>query len=321
MGNEGGLTRRAFLQLAGAGAAALGLAGRLGAGMAGPGSGLPTRTLGRTGVRVSVLGLGTAALGGRPDEEAIRLLRAAVDLGVTYIDTAPAHGGYGRAQLQIGEALHDRRSEIFLVTKCFVPDGAGALRDLERSLKELRTDRADLVLAHSIGANEMPPGVVFSPAGVLSALRRMQEEGLARFVGISGHNRPERFVRALREFDLDVMMTAVNFADVNTYNFEGVAWPLARERGAGLVAMKVFGGVRRGAANVPRERHDLAFRYALSLEGCATAVIGMLSDAELRQNVERARRFSPLSAEELGSLSGPGRELARHWGAHFGPVE
>jgi len=277
--------------------------------------------LGKTGESVPVLGFGSAGMGRRlTDDEAVPLLNEAIDLGVTYIDTAPALGGYGRAQLQIGQAVESRRSEVFLVSKCYEPDGDAALRLLESNLEELRTDHVDLVYAHSIGADKMEPETTFGPSGVLRALERFKGEGLTRYVGVSGHNRPARFVRALEEFDLDVMMTVVNFADVNTYDFEGQVWPLARAKRVGLVAMKVFGGAGGAGARMPEERRDSAFRYALSLEGCATAVVGMASRAELWENVERARRFQPLDPAESAALAGPGRELARRWGPRFGPV-
>jgi aryl-alcohol dehydrogenase-like predicted oxidoreductase len=280
------------------------------------------RELGATGVRVPILGLGTAGMGtGLRDDAAERLLNEAVDLGVTYIDTAPALGGYGRAQQQIGRALQGRRSEIFVVTKCYEPDGDGALRLLESNLRELRMESVDLVYAHSIGADKMVPEVAFGSNGVLRALQRFKEEGLTRFVGVSGHNRPKRFVRALQEHDLDVVMTAVNFVDAHTYDFEGRVWPVARGRNVGLVAMKVFGGVRRGRALMPDEQLDAAFRYALSLEGCATAVIGMVSRDELQRNVERAHSFQSLTPAELTALQQTGRQLAGRWGPHFGPVE
>ncbi len=317
------VSRRSFLRVLGAGAA-VGLASRVsgatfGTRLVGE---LPQRVLGKTGERVPVLGFGTAGLGRRlSDDDAVRLLNEAIDLGVTYMDTAPALGGYGRAQLQIGEALGDRRPQVFLATKCYEPDGDAAMRLLESNLRELQTDYADLVQAHSLGADKMAPEVVFGPSGVLRALQRFKEEGLARYVGVSGHNRPDRFVRALEECDLDVMMTAVNFADVNTYDFEGRVWPVARSKNVGLVAIKVFGGAGRGGARMPGDYRDRALRYVWSLEGCATAVVGMVSSAELRENIERAEAFEPLSDGEQAALVEPGLRLAREWGPHFGAVD
>lgn len=285
----------------------------------------PKRQLGKTGEWVPILGLGTASLGrGVGDDVAAQVLNRAVDLGVNYIDTAPDIGGYGRAQKQIGRALSARRNEIFLVTKLFEPKGAAARRLLENNLQELRTDHVDLLYVHSLGHDSMDPNVVFAPDGVFEAVMRAKEEGLTRFVGVTGHNRPARFMRALADYDLDVLMTAVNFADQHTYDFENKVWPFAHRRNMGLVAMKVFGGIRGGGhtpALMHAEHHDLALRYALSLEGCATAVIGMISNDELDENVRRARAYVPLTEAERDGLRGAGESLAAEWGPHLGAVD
>ena len=282
----------------------------------------PKRQLGRTGEWVSILGFGTAGIGrGVGDDVAAYLLNRAVDLGVTYIDTAPEVGGYGRAQKQIGRALSARRREIFLVTKLFEPNGSDARKLLENNLAELRTDHVDLLHVHSLGHDKMDPDVMFAPDGVFNAVMQAKQEGLTRFVGITGHNRPDRFVRALAEYDIDVMMTATNFADVHTYDFEGRIWPLARERQLGLVAMKVFGGIKGGGhtpALMDEDHHELAFRYALSLQGCASAVVGMVNAEELDENIMRARGFTPLNEDERAELLAVGKDLATEWGEHLG---
>jgi hypothetical protein len=282
----------------------------------------PKRKLGRTGEWVPIIGFGTASIGrGVGDDVAAFLLNRSVDLGVNYIDTAPAIGGYGRAQLQVGRALSARRKEIFLTTKVFEADGAAARRLLESSLKELRTDSVDLLFVHSLGHDKMDPEVVFAKGGVFEAVMQAKQEGLARYVGVSGHNRPDRFMRALADYDLDVLMTATNFADAHTYNFEGRVWPFAHRRQMGLVAMKVYGGIK-GSGHTPAlmeaQHHEQALRYALSLEGCACAVIGMVSADELHENVERARDFIPLSAAERTELLKSGEALAAEWGEHLG---
>jgi predicted aldo/keto reductase-like oxidoreductase len=285
---------------------------------------LPRRQLGNTGELVPILALGTGSLGrGVADDEAAKILNRALDLGVNYIDTAPDVGGYGRAQLQIGRALAARRHEFFLVTKCFEPNGDAARKLLEQNLRELRADSVDLLYVHSLGHDKMEPAKVFADDGVYRMAMRAKAEGLTRFVGLSGHNRPLRFVNALADYDFDVLMTAVNFVDVNTYNFEGMVWPFAQRRGIGLVAMKVYGGIDGGGhkpALMPRTYHDQAFRYALSLEGCATAVIGVSSMQELEENVARARAFQPLTKEEQADLGAAGAIMAARWGAHLGVV-
>lgn len=286
---------------------------------------LPRRPLGNTGELVPLLGLGTASLGkGVADDEAAKILNRAIDLGVNYIDTAPEIGGYGRAQKQIGRALRDRREDFFVTTKCFEPKGSDARRLLEQNLTELRVDQLDLLYVHSLGHDKMDPAVVFGEDGCYAMAMKAKEEGLTRYVGLSGHNRPQRFMNALADFDFDVVMTAVNFVDVHTYNFENTIWPFAHRRGIGLVAMKVFGGINGNGhtpALMPRAYHDQALRYALSLEGCATAVIGISTMQELEENVKRARAFQPLTADEQEDLKSAGRIMADRWGPHLGVLD
>ena len=288
---------------------------------------VPTRMLAKTGVRVPIVGFGTAAAGNRLRRvDAVRLFEEALHEGITYFDTAPEFAGYGKAQEYLGYVLRERRKEIFLVTKCFAPHGSDALKILERSLKELQTDYADLVFVHSLGDDRMDPRIVFSRDGTYAALMKAKTQGATRFVGFSGHNRPDRFVQALRHYEVDVLLNAVNPVDRHTYNFERQVWPAAARNGIGLLAMKIFGGQLEGKrtelshCRMPREHQDLAFRYALSLPQIACAVIGMATREELHQNLARAKNFLPLSSEEEDFLERLGKQLAGDWGAHLGAV-
>lgn len=290
-------------------------------------SSLPTRPLGHTGVRLPILGFGTAAPGVRlTTRDAVRLYESAFRAGITYFDTAPEFAGYGKAQQQLRHVLTQVRSQIFLVTKCYEPDGDRALQLLERNLKELGTTYADLVFVHSVGADKMDPKIVFGRSGTYAALRKAKELGLTRLVGLSGHNRPARFLPALRSLEIDVLLNAVNFVDRHTYNFEKQVWPVAARANIGLIAMKVFGGAQHPAptslshAQLPVEYHDLAFRYALSQPHVCCATIGMVTHRELEENIRRARTFHPLSSGEARRLSDTGAHLARQWVDHFGPV-
>jgi predicted aldo/keto reductase-like oxidoreductase len=157
---------------------------------------------------------------------------------------------------------------VFVVTKTHEADGDAALRLLQKNLKELQTGHADLVYAHSLG--DMDLRTALSKNGVLAALQKAKRDGLCRFIGISGHSRPAKFVRALQDFDIDVMMCAVNFADRHTYKFEQNIFPIAARKNVGLVAMKVYGGAdwrSQAQSNrmMPDEYLRQAFRYALSL--------------------------------------------------------
>jgi len=288
---------------------------------------LPTRLLGKTGERISILGFGTAAAGTRLNlKEAVRLYEEALNLGVTYFDTAPEFAGYGKAQEQLGYLLRERRKEVFLVTKCWEPHGNDALKLLQRNLRELQTDYADLVFVHSVGADKMDPKIVFGRRGCYPALMKAKANGLAKYVGFSGHNRQGRFVDAIKNFKVDALLNAVNFVDHHTYNFEQEVWPLANKKQVGLIAMKVFGGEnkkKRGGLShsmIPQRFHEMAFRYALSQPGIASAAIGMATRAELHQNIKWAKNFKPITSREAAKIREMGKEVAKNWGPHFGPV-
>lgn len=284
---------------------------------------LPTRVLGATGVRVPILGLGTVSIGQMGnDKEAVALLNRAIDLGVTFIDTAPGSTrsaiitGYGRAQRYLNGVLRERRKEVFLVTKCLEPDGERTLELLRRNLKELGVEQVDLTYTHSIGHALYDFDQLVGDKGPMAVLERAKRDGLTRFVGITGHNRPEKFARVIARRNIDVMMNAVNIVDRHTYSFETLVWPEARKRNVGLVAMKVYGGGIR-SCKMPDDLRQASFRFSQSVPGVALAVIGMSSQKELEQNVEWARGFKPMTNEEVDELRRRTVAVAREWGAHL----
>jgi aryl-alcohol dehydrogenase-like predicted oxidoreductase len=313
------VSRRDFLATAGAGAALALTAGELAA------AALPRKVLGRTRVEVPVLGLGTAPAGYRSEKEAVAHYTQCLDHGVTYIDTAPNFTGYGNAQVYLGQVLKERRNDVFLVTKCNEPDGEKALQLLKKNLAELRVERADLVYAHSLGDDKMAPEKIFAADGVCKALDRAKRDGLTRFVGVSGHNRPGRFLQALREWDFDVMMNAVSLVARHIYNFEEQVWPAAAKKGVGLVAMKVFGGGKAHpnppkGPRMPDDLRQAALRYALGLPQVSVVVLGIHDAEELRQDLAWVREHKPLSAAELAALEPRTRQLAAEWGNIYGAV-
>jgi aryl-alcohol dehydrogenase-like predicted oxidoreductase len=321
--SPGRWTRRGFLAASAAGTLAAGASGRA-SGLAGAAR-LPQRVLGRTGQSVPILGLGTAPGGFRPRAEAIAFYNAAIDAGITYLDTAPEFAGYGKAQVYLGEILKERRDEVFVVTKCWEPDGEKALALLKKNLAELQIERADLVYAHTLGSDNMPPDEVLGEKGVCKALEKAQRDGLTRFVGVSGHNRPERFLRVLREWDFDVMMNAVSLASRYIYDFEHKVWPVAAARQVGLVAMKVYGGWAKGPeeadrAKMPDGLKPAALRYALNLPNMSLAVVGIHNEAQLKQNLEWIRDLAEPDPAERAKLEEQGRALAAEWGTLYGPV-
>lgn len=293
---------------------------------------LPQRVLGKTGESVPVLGLGTAPAGmGLENTAAIDLIDMSIDLGVTYIDTAP---GYARAQEQLGQVVPRRRDEIFLVTKAATSNGKEAVAQLEQNLQTMGTDAVDLCYVHSLGHQD--PDQVLAADGALAGLREAQKRGLTRYVGFTAHHKPAWSERILREVDIDVVMLALNFADHHTYGFDRTVVPAAIAQNTGVAAMKVFGGAlsmkydtteqetRRPSALRAVDAdfdHEQAMRWALGLDGVSLAVVGMYTADELQTNVDWARKYQPLSPLEEQALRDKGRTFADNWGEHYGDVE
>jgi uncharacterized protein len=286
---------------------------------------LPRRVLGNTKAQVSILGLGTVQIGQMSNEkEAVALVNRAIDLGVTYIDTAPGSTrqalftGYGRAQRYLAGVLRERRKEVFVATKCLETDGSRTIELLRRNLKELGVEQVDLAYTHSIGHAIYDFDELVGDKGPMAELERAKRDGLCRFVGITGHNRPEKFARVIARRQIDVMMNAVNVVDRHTYAFENVVWPAARKQNIGLVAMKVFGGnITTRPCKMPDELRQASFRFAQSVQGVALTVIGVSTVKELEQNVDWARNFKPMTAQELADLRKRTVALAKEWGPHL----
>lgn len=320
------ITRREFLEKVVSGAGGLTLADQLLAGGAlaearEGGSSLPTRLFGRTRVRVPIIGLGSATLQDFPQKEVEKVVNGAIDRGITYIDTAP---NYGNVEEKLGPIVKRRREEIFLVTKVEEQDKEGALRQVQESLKRLQTDHLDLVHLHSLGDEDVD--LVLGKEGALAGLLEAKAKGWLRFIGVSGHNRPGKFLPALRTGQIDALMVAMNYVDRFTYNFEERVLPEARKRNLGIAAMKVLGGPMGFQYHPPApgrlsgEAYSDALRYALSLPGVAIAVVGMRDIGQVEQAVKVARSFRPLTLTEMERLLAQGQRLAKEWGPHFGPV-
>jgi aryl-alcohol dehydrogenase-like predicted oxidoreductase len=323
--DKSSLSRRRFLRASAASAAAL-----LGNTVPSRGEGraqLPQRVLGKTGVKVPILGLGTVALGNLGDKKkAVALLNRAIDLGVTYIDTAPPRTriafftGYGLAHAYLKGVLKERRKEVFLVTKCLETDGEKTIDLLRKNLDELGVEQVDLTYTHSIGHAVYDFDALVGDKGPMATLEGAKKDGLTRFVGVTGHNRPEKFAQVIARREIDVMMNAVNIVDRHTYAFENVVWPEARKRNIGLAAMKVFGGGIT-SCKMPADLLAASFRFAQSVKGVSLTVIGMGSEKELEQNVEWARTFKPMTPEEAAELKEKTVALAKKWGAHLDKLD
>ncbi len=287
---------------------------------------LPKRVLGRTKEKVSILGLGTAPVGEGPIgiQEGIRIFGEAIDRGVTYIDTARI---YGNAEEILGHLIPKRRDKLFVATKVSTHTADQAERSLSESLRRLKIDHVDLVHIHSIGSKKVDR--VLGKGGALEYLLKQKETGKLRFIGVSGHNRPANFVRMLKTDQIDVVMCVMNYADRNIYGFENEVLSEARKRNVGCIAMKVYAGIkggfpnhRRGYVGCATEPTYLpqALAYALDLQGVSVAVVGPYTAEQAIQNVEFARKYTPLSQEQRAALLEYGKKLAPSLGPRYGPV-
>ena len=324
---RGGMGRREFLRKAACAGAGLvvGAAGTEAlAAKEGP---IAKRVLGRTKEKVTILGLGTAPIGEGPvnTKDAVRIFGEVMDRGVNYVDTAYI---YGNAEEALGHLVPKRRDKLFLVTKVWTDNAARAEKLLSTSLRRLKTDHVDLVHIHNVGGKNIDK--VLAKEGVLNYLLKQKEQGKLRFIGLSGHCRPPRFVRVIKTGQIDVVMPVMNYADRNIYNFESVVLPECRKRNIGVVAMKVYVGIkggfpyhRKGYVGCATEPALLpqAMAYVLDLKGVAVANVGPYTLEQAIQNVEFARKYKPLTAEQRDKLLARGKQLAQKIGPRYGPVK
>jgi aryl-alcohol dehydrogenase-like predicted oxidoreductase len=241
------LSRRQFMQAA-AGAAVI---PALGAGAAAT---LPTRTLGKTGILVSILGFGSGSrfLMYADEEKALAALSRALDLGITYIDTAHSYGD-GKSEERIGRLMPERRKQITLATKLSARTADDARRQIELSLKRLQTDHLDVLHIHALSGPEDLTAIE-KPDGVLKALYEARDQKITRAIGITCHAAPVALKSALERHDFDCTQMALNAAMARMAEgqggmkatpmaeggFEELALPVAIRKKMGIIAMKVF---------------------------------------------------------------------------------
>jgi uncharacterized protein len=303
MSIESSTTRREFLVEAAASAFAVGaLASEVLASQQPAGSsGLPTRVLGRTGERVSILCLGGWHIGSVKDPgEAIRIMHAAVDEGVTFFDNCWDYHDGGAEEI-MGRALAgSRRDKVFLMTKNCERDQAGSMKCLDDSLRRLRTDRIDLWQFHEI-IYDNDPDWVFEKGGLKAAIEARQA-GKVRYIGFTGHKDPRIHLSMLaKPFAWDACQFPVNVLDLHYRSFQKQVLPVCLKNKVGAIGMKGFGGgdgVARQAGLTPGD----AYRFALS-QPIASQVVGMTTLEQLQENVALARGFKPLSAAEQAALA------------------
>jgi uncharacterized protein len=270
---------------------------------------IPTRPFGRTGERVSILGLGGFHLGlPRTDAAAVRLTHAAIAAGVTFMDNAWDYNG-GLSETRMGKAIADRRDQVFLMTKVCTHgrDGKVAMRQLEQSLKRLRTDHLDLWQVHELVFDDEPEKH-FARGGVVEAMERARKQGKVRYLGFTGHKSPALHLTMLDYgFDWDACQLPLNCFDGSFRSFETIVLPELVRRGIAPIGMKSLCGDGR-AVSAGIVTAEKALSYALSLP-VATVVSGMESMKVLEQNVAVARGFRPMTKEARGAMR---RRMASH---------
>ena len=250
------------------------------------------RPLGATGVTVPVLGYGTAPLG-KPDvsrEHAERCLNHAIDRGITYLDTSPDYS----SEPHVGAVMQSRRDEVFLATKVNRRSRDGVLEEVRESLDRLQTSHVDLIQVHAVNA-WADLEQVLAPDGAVAGLLEARNQGLVRFIGITGHARPELLGYALEHYPFDTVLVALGMADRLVTSPETFVLPRAVQRNVGVIAMKVFG---HGTFT----RRDLALRYSLGLPGVSLAIVGMDNTDHIDANVELTANIQPLGLDEEQEL-------------------
>jgi aryl-alcohol dehydrogenase-like predicted oxidoreductase len=293
---------------------------------------LPTRNLGKTGYKVGIFSLGGQAALEQANnfDAAVPIVERALDLGVNYIDTSSIYGGPERwSEQYVGKVMAHRRNMAFLATKTKERTRDGSLRMIEKSLELLHTDHVDLWQLHDIGTltdvNE-----VFAKGGAMEALLEMKEQKVVRFLGLTGHYRPDALMEGIQRYPFDTILMAMNAADPHHYSFNSALLPLAVERQMGIIGMKVPARGRLLSSWTPPplsvQAHmwegmvpaptsgTLTMReamyYTLS-RPVSTIIIGCDSIAQLEENVKLAHEFTPLRDVQAAAMVARAEPVAK----------
>ncbi|MDH4231060.1 MAG: aldo/keto reductase [Nitrospirota bacterium] len=259
---------------------------------------LPVRRLGKTGIEVTIFGLGGEGILRTfgYEREASALINRALDLGITYFESARAYSG---SESYYGSALKARRTEIFLTSKSHARDKKGAFTHLEETLRNMKTDYLDLWQVHDV-REDAEIEEIFGVGGAIEAFTEAREKGMVRFVGVTGHHNPLIIKKCIDLFDFDTVLIPVNPAEYAYNSFVDSVIPAAQGKDMGVIAMKTY--FRGLAAKLPGfDDLEPFFRFALS-HPLATAVIGCDSIQQLEDNVRFAASFAHMSAGEMQNL-------------------
>jgi len=277
---------------------------------------IPRHLLGKTGVEVSILALGGVIgmqLPPSENHDPAAIAEAALDLGITYFDTAPSYNN-GQSETNYGQVLARRRKEVFLACKTGDRSYDGTMRSVEQSLKRLRTDHLDLLQIHGVSAREDLPAWG-KPDGVLTALHKLREQKVTRFIGVTGHDNAEMLRRAIEMYEFDTLLTTLNPVS-RRHPFREELLPAANRKQMGVIAMKVMGGgngclvAGNPFKKVLQTYHDETshqvdasslIRYTLGLP-ISVAVIGVASIDQLKANIAVVKEAKPMTVAERQEL-------------------
>jgi predicted aldo/keto reductase-like oxidoreductase len=296
-----GVNRREFLGMT---AASLLMAGGLNTVNAESKNGVPYRTLGRTGEKVSMIGLGGYHLGKQSDaNESIRIIRTGLDEGINFLDNCWDYNG-GESEIRMGKALRDGyRQKAFLMTKIDGRNKTTAGAQLNESLRRLQTDRIDLLQFHEV-IRDSDPDRVFAKGGALEAVLEAQKAGKVRFIGFTGHKSPNIHLQMLATaskhgFTFDAVQMPLNVMDAHFNSFEKKVLPILTEGGVGVLGMKPMGDPFILKSNTVTAVECL--HYAMNLP-TSVVITGCDSLPILRQALDAARAFRSMNSSQVAAL-------------------
>jgi predicted aldo/keto reductase-like oxidoreductase len=275
------------------------------ASFAAEGTGMPYRILGHTGEKVSLLGIGGAHIGESyvPEALGIQIIRTALDSGVTFLDNCWDYNG-GRSEIRMGKALLDGyRAKAFLMTKTDGRDAKTAAQQIDESLRRLQTDHLDLIQLHDIH-DMAEPEQIFGPGGAIEAVVAAKQAGKARYIGFTGHKNPDVHVHMLETADkhgfvFDTVQMPLNVMDAHFMSFGQKVLPLLTKKNIGVLGMKPIGARDILKSNTVSAVDCLNFAMNLPVSVCIT---GCDSMEILKQGLDAARNFQPLTAEQVTAM-------------------
>ena len=270
------------------------------------------RELGRTGERVSAIGMGGFHIGKQQDpDESIRLIRAAIDRGITFMDNCWDYNG-GISEVRMGQGLRDGyRQKVFLMTKIDGRDKNTASRQIEESLGRLQTDVIDLLQFHEVIRLD-DPDLIFGAGGAIEAVEEAKQAGKIRHIGFTGHKDPIVHLRMFETadkhgFHFDTVQMPINVMDAHFRSFLNGVAPVAQEHGTAILAMKTFGDPYILQSNTVTPMDALHF----GLNSPATVVItGIDSPAILDQAFQAVESFRPLDRQQVAAILAKTKDAA-----------